>query len=121
MKVQNLNKIQEQPYIHPVFKGGLVKKQPVVTEEDTKAVDVTNVHFSKGARCKFHTHTVDQVLVVTSGKGIVATEREEVVVTVGDVIFFPAGEKHWHGATTDSEFSHLYLWITGGRTEVFND
>jgi quercetin dioxygenase-like cupin family protein len=28
---------------------------------------------------------------------------------VGDIVLFSAGEKHWHGATEDSEFSHLYF------------
>ena len=40
---------------------------------------------------------------------MVATEDEEIVVGVGDVVFFPEDEKHWHGATKDSEFSHLSI------------
>ena len=48
-----------------------------------------------------------------TGKGILATEEEERVVTEGDVILIPAGEKHWHGATSDSEFSHIYVHKLG--------
>ena len=121
MKVMRLSNIPEQPYEHHIFTGGAVKRQPVVTGDMTGALELVNVHFSTGARCKFHTHTVDQVLVVTSGTGIVATEGEEMTVTVGDVIHFPAGEKHRHGATKDSEFSHLYVWVPGGTTEVIGD
>lgn len=73
--------------------------------------------FSPGARNKRHTHTTDQVLIVTAGTGICATESEQVVVvTVGDVIHFPAGEKHWHGATKDSSFAHIYVTGIGNKT-----
>ena len=50
-----------------------------------------------------------KVLIVTAGKGIIATEDREVVISPGDVVLIPANEKHWHGATEDSEFSHIYL------------
>jgi quercetin dioxygenase-like cupin family protein len=46
----------------------------------------------------------------------VATETEQTVVTAGDVIHFPAGEKHWHGATADSTFSHIYVSRAGSKT-----
>jgi quercetin dioxygenase-like cupin family protein len=74
------------------------------------------VNFSKGARNKFHSHTSDQLLIVTAGKGIVATEQEELVVGAGDIIHIPAGEEHWHGATEDSEFSHIYLITSDSKT-----
>jgi len=46
----------------------------------------------------------------------VATEKEERIVTVGEVVLFPAGEKHWHGATRDSEFSHIVVTRAGSKT-----
>ncbi len=67
----------------------------------------------KGIRNKFHAHDAEQVLIVTEGRGIVATEDKESVVAVGDVVLIPAGEKHWHGATEDSEFSHIYFFKKG--------
>ncbi len=45
-----------------------------------------------------------------------ATEKEESVVTVGEVVLFPAGEKHWHGATKHSEFSHIVVTKTDSKT-----
>ena len=56
------------------------------------------VNFGKDVRNKFHAHDTDQILIVTAGRGYVATEKEKQEVSVGDVIVFPAGEKHWHGA-----------------------
>jgi len=76
---------------------------------DSKEFEVNVVNFGKGVRNKFHTHDFEQILVVTSGKGVIATEAEEKLVVVGDIVIIPAGEKHWHGATRDSEFSHLYV------------
>jgi len=67
------------------------------------------VNFSPGAVNVFHTHTSDQILYVTEGKGIVATENEEVTVTPGTIIFIPAGERHWHGATKETAFSHIFI------------
>lgn len=67
------------------------------------------VHFSAGARNIFHTHSASQILYVTEGTGVVATEKEEIKVTPGTVILIPAGEKHWHGAIKDSVFSHISI------------
>jgi 4-carboxymuconolactone decarboxylase len=59
-----------------------------------------------------HIHSSDQVLFVTAGKGIIATKARQEVISVGDVVHIPAEEKHWHGVTPDSSFSHiaLYTW-----------
>ncbi len=35
--------------------------------------------------------------------------KEEKVVTVGDIVLIPAGEKHWHGSAGDSDFSHIFV------------
>lgn len=121
MKVIKLSEVPKQEVKAAIFKGGKVAMQPVVTPEMTDQLLMTNVNFSKGARTKFHIHTVDQVLIVTSGTGIVATENEEVVVTMGDIIHFPGGEIHRHGATKDSDFSHVYVTLPGGTTQVQED
>ncbi|MCH5185423.1 MAG: cupin domain-containing protein, partial [Oscillospiraceae bacterium] len=34
----------------------------------------------------------------------------------GDVVVIPAGVKHWHGAASDSWFSHLAVEVTGEET-----
>jgi len=67
------------------------------------------VTFPPGTRNKFHIHDHEQILYVVKGKGVVATEKEERLITVGDVVLISAGENHWHGATKDSVFSHLYI------------
>jgi quercetin dioxygenase-like cupin family protein len=74
---------------------------------DSKDLSVAIVSFPKGIRNTFHTHDRDQLLWILRGKGIVATENEEVSATPGMAFFIPAGERHWHGATKESDFSHI--------------
>ena len=103
----------------PLFFGGKVSRQPLVGDGASSYFNFGIVNFAAGARNKFHTHTSDQVLYVTNGTGIVATEGEEAVVKAGDTVLIPAGEKHWHGATPDTEFSHISLTHPDSQTESF--
>jgi quercetin dioxygenase-like cupin family protein len=107
MKIIKMKEVPREPYAIPLFTGADVTSQSLVS--DSKELRVNIVNFGKGVRNKFHMHDGDQVLIISAGKGIVATEKEKRVVTVGEVVFFPAGEKHWHGATQDSEFSHIVV------------
>ncbi len=116
MKIIKMKEIPKEHFENPIFTGPNVAIQKLLP--DSKDFSLNIVHFPKGVRNKFHTHDSEQVLVVTGGKGLVATEKEKKVVTVGDVILFPAGEKHWHGATDDSEFSHLYVTRMGSQTRI---
>ncbi len=89
---------------------GKVIRQLLIDHNVTGGLGVVMVHFSPGARLNLHTHSGEQILFVTEGKGIVATEKEEYIVTPGAVIYIPPGEAHWHGATSDTPFSHIALY-----------
>ncbi len=72
------------------------------------------VTFQPDARSAWHTHPVGQRLVVTEGVG--RTQQwggplQE--IRAGDVVWCPAGVKHWHGAAPDSVMTHVAL--TGVR------
>jgi quercetin dioxygenase-like cupin family protein len=95
---------------NPIFRGK-VEIQELVTS--LQGFRVTQVNFSPGARNIMHAHTFDQVLYVTEGKGILADEKTETVVTPGTLIFIPAGEKHWHGAVAASRFAHIAVMPPG--------
>ena len=118
MNVVSINDVPKATRETPLFTGE-VTVQPLIPEGGDYNMAVVN--FGKGVRNKFHTHESDQILIVTAGKGIVATETEQREVTVGDVILFPTGEKHWHGATEDSEFSHIYISRAGQKTRQVED
>jgi quercetin dioxygenase-like cupin family protein len=108
MKIIKINQVPKAPRVSPIFTGP-VTMQPIVDTDLTKRFLIQQVNFEKGVRNKLHTHSIEQVLIVTEGKGIVATENEEITVGPGDIIFIAAGEKHWHGAAEGFTFSHLYV------------
>lgn len=103
----------------PIFYGGKVTGRAIIGGGTSKNFNFNQVSFAAGAKNHFHTHTSDQILFVTGGRGYVATESEQLEITEGDAAFIPAGEKHWHGATDDSDFSHISLTAPGSQTEVF--
>ena len=124
MKVIKAEQVPKEPVsesLTSLFAGGPITVQSLVTQQMGKDFRMSIVNFGKGARVKFHSHTSDQVLIVTAGKGIVATEGEEAIVGVGDIIHIPVGEKHWHGATKDSAFSHIYLLSADNETMQLED
>jgi len=116
MKVHRPSEIPAEPVNAPLFTGGAVTRQTLLTPEASKNFNLGIVNFAAGARNKMHTHSSDQVLFVTSGKGIIATETEQQVIGPGDVVHIPSEEKHWHGATPDSAFSHIALTAKGSTT-----
>jgi quercetin dioxygenase-like cupin family protein len=119
MHVVKMSDVPEAPFESTLFTRKEVTVQPLVPEGGDYSMSIVN--FGKGARTKFHAHESDQILIVTKGKGIVATEAEQRAVSVGDIILFPAAEKHWHGATEDSEFSHIYILRAGCETTQLED
>ena len=116
MKVVKMSQVAKEPFLNPIFTGPDVTRQTLLP--DSKDFNVNIVNFGKGVRNKLHTHDSEQILIVTAGKGIVATEKEQKTVTVGDVILFSARERHWHGARGDSEFSHIYVTRLDSNTHI---
>ncbi len=100
----------------PVFVGP-VATQNLIAEEDASLLRVTAVTFEDGARNRWHRHSTDQVLIVTEGAGIIATDAGEVLVEEGEVICIPAGERHWHGAQPGQTFTHLSI-LTPGHMDI---
>jgi quercetin dioxygenase-like cupin family protein len=71
------------------------------------------VHFQRAARTRPHTHKAGQVLHVTAGQGIIATEKERRVVGPGDIAVVMPGEWHWHGATPTASMTHVTIQMPG--------
>lgn len=68
------------------------------------------VAFQPGARSVWHTHPLGQVLIVTEGEGWVQEWGGAVqVMHKGEVVYIPAGVKHWHGASPTSSVTHVAL------------
>jgi quercetin dioxygenase-like cupin family protein len=111
MKIINVNQVGTRDVSgDPLFFGGKVTTQPILEEaHEGKRIQVIMVNFAPGARNKLHTHLTEQILIITEGKGIVATKNEEHTVTPGMIVYIEPNEEHWHGATNDSIFSHLSI------------
>ena len=116
MKVLKPDQVPAESANSHLFTGGPVTRQPLLTPATSSYFNLAVVNFSAGARNKMHTHSSDQVLFVTAGKGVIATETHREVIGVGDVVHISAEEKHWHGATPDSSFSHIALTAKGSTT-----
>ena len=89
---------------------GTVRIDPLFGPPDPARAVGALVTFEPGARTAWHTHPLGQTLIVTSGCGWVQREggpTEE--IRPGDVVWFPPGEKHWHGATPATAMSHIAI------------
>ncbi|NHF74522.1 (R)-mandelonitrile lyase [Paracoccus xiamenensis] len=91
------------------FTGTVRIDAPFKTEAPARASGAT-VTFEPGARTAWHTHPLGQTLIVTSGKGRVQREGGPVEdIGPGDIVWFPPGEKHWHGAAPDTAMTHIAI------------
>lgn len=80
--------------------------------QPTEKQRIGNVFFTPGSRTYWHTHEVGQVLVVMFGRGLICTEDgTPQPIIIGDRIWIPEGEKHWHGASPDSAMVHLAVTL----------
>lgn len=122
MRVVRLNDIEKQPLgeATPIvgWTGGSVtrSRQTIIPDGDSDNYRCSIVNFSQGATTGWHAHTCDQILVVTAGTGVVATEHEERDITVGDVVHIKAGERHWHGAKANTTMSHITITAAEGQS-----
>jgi quercetin dioxygenase-like cupin family protein len=108
MYVSKGAEVKTQRVDRPIFTGEVHQGQHV-TPEHAEQHRIGLVSFKPGGRTKWHTHPWEQVLVVTEGKGIVATRDKEYVIIPGDVAVIPTGEEHWHGATDTTGMTHVAI------------
>jgi quercetin dioxygenase-like cupin family protein len=89
---------------------GSVRVDPLFNAAAPARVLGASVTFEPGARTAWHTHPLGQTLIVTAGCGraqIWGGPVEE--IRPGDVIWFPPGQKHWHGAAPTTAMTHIAI------------
>ena len=89
---------------------GTVRVDPLFESPDPARTRGASVTFEPGARTAWHTHPLGQTLVVTAGCGRAQRwggSMEE--IRPGDVVWFPPGEKHWHGAAPTTAMTHIAI------------
>lgn len=78
---------------------GAVLVEPLFEPVAPSHITASLVTFDSGARTAWHTHPLGQWLFITSGEGRVQAWGEPIqAIRRGDVVWIPAGQKHWHGA-----------------------
>ena len=84
--------------------------KPLVPKDDIFNCVIGNVIFEPGARNNWHTHPGGQILIVTEGIGYYQEKGKEIrLLHKGDTVQIPPGIVHWHGASPDSEFTHIAI------------
>ena len=89
---------------------GTVCIDPLFQADHPARVTGASVTFEPGARTAWHTHPLGQTLIITAGCGRVQRKGGPIEeIRPGDVIWFPPGEKHWHGASPATSMTHIAI------------
>ncbi len=84
--------------------------KPLVPLDPTLNILIGNVVFEPGTRNNWHTHPGGQVLIVTEGTGYYQEKGGPIrLLQKGDVVRIAPDVVHWHGASPDSEFTHIAI------------
>lgn len=92
-----------------------------LTEFGKSPLFLANITFEPGCRNNWHIHHATknggQLLICTAGEGWYQEEgKAPVQLAPGTVVTIPANVKHWHGAKSDSWFSHISVEVPGEDT-----
>ena len=89
---------------------GTVRIDPLFQAPEPARVQGASVTFEPGARTAWHRHPLGQTLIVTAGCGWAQRDDKPIEeIRPGDVVWFPPGEKHWHGATSTTAMTHIAI------------
>ncbi|MBS1303964.1 cupin domain-containing protein [Loktanella sp. SALINAS62] len=109
MSITALNALPVTPAPADYFTGDVSLRRMFAAEGESRLSGL-QVTFAPGARTAWHTHPAGQVLIVTEGAGRIQIEDGPIQpVVAGDIVRFPAGVRHWHGAAPDVAMTHLAL------------
>ena len=89
---------------------GMVRIDPLFAANASARAAAAIVTFEPGARTAWHTHPLGQRLIVISGCGRAQREGGPIEeIRPGDIVWFPPGEKHWHGAASTTAMTHIAI------------
>jgi quercetin dioxygenase-like cupin family protein len=94
----------------PDYFTGTAWVKMLVPVDATLNCSVGNVTFEPGARNNWHTHPGGQILLVTDGTGYFQEKGKSIqLLQKGDVVKILPDVKHWHGASPESELTHIAI------------
>ncbi|MDT8899709.1 cupin domain-containing protein [Anaeroselena agilis] len=89
---------------------GNVRIDPLFEANESAQYSAAYVTFEPEARTAWHTHPTGQRLIITAGVGWIQDEGGPIVeIRPGDAVWWPAGVKHWHGASPTTAMTHIAL------------
>ncbi len=89
---------------------GAVLIDPLFQAPDPARATGASVTFEPGARTAWRTHPLGQTPIVAVGCGHARQWGGPIEeIRPGDVVWFPPGEKHWHGATPTEAVTHMAI------------
>ena len=89
---------------------GTVRIDPLFQPNAPARTSGASVSFEPGARTAWHTRPLGQTLIVTAGCGRAQREGGSIEeIHPGDVVWFPPGVKHWHGAAPTTAMTHIAI------------
>jgi quercetin dioxygenase-like cupin family protein len=94
----------------PDWFTGTVRVDPLFQPQSPARTSAAQVTFEPGAHTHWHTHPLGQTLIIVSGLGRVQREGGPIEdIKPGDVVWFPPGLKHWHGASPTTAMIHIAI------------
>lgn len=108
MIIRRSGDVAAEPVTGEIYFGE-INSQFLLRDPQESPMKVTHAHFEPGGGNRLHTHSFDQLLVITSGVGVIGDSEQEYEVHAGDVILTPAGEAHSHGAAPGHRMSHVVV------------
>lgn len=88
--------------------NGIAWVTMLASSDSLNAMYAGSVRFEKRARTNWHSHPAGQLLIITSGKGYYQEKgHPKRILLKGDAVKCPPNTPHWHGASPESEFSHI--------------
>jgi len=98
---------------------GAVRIDPLFQAREPARTGAAQVTFEPGARTAWHTHPLGQTLIVTAGLGWLQREDGPIEeMRPGDVVWFPPGLRHWHGASLTTAMTHIAIQESIGGKAV---
>ena len=100
---------------HPSGKGpaeyftGTVRIDPLNAPPEPARVSMALVTFEPGARTAWHTPARADAHRHRRMRRVQREGRPIEEIRPGDVVWFPPGEKHWHGAGQATAMSHIAI------------
>ena len=98
---------------------GMVYLQMLAQKTGDNDYSIGSVTFERGARSNWHTHPAGQTLIVIEGRGLYQEKGKPIkTINKGETIICNSNIEHWHGASSESQMTHIAITNDKGNGAV---